>query len=246
MSGAMTDARVMLVTGSARRLGAACVRELHQRGWRALIHCHHSLHEAQALAAELNQQRAGSVAVLQADLADIAGLPALANAALQQWGRIDALVNNASSFYPTALATATPAQWQELFASNAQAPYFLIQALLPALQASHGCVVNMADIHGSRPLAGHSIYSMAKAALLMLTQALARELAPTVRVNAVAPGAILWPEDADANKQAQILAGIPLQRPGTPEDIARTVAFLLEEAPYITGQVIAVDGGRSL
>jgi pteridine reductase len=242
----MSTEAVVLVTGSARRLGAATVREFHRRGWRVLIHCHHSLAEAEALAAELNGVRENSAQVLVADLGDLSALSALATHSVQRWGRLDALVNNASTFYPTTLAEATPAHWQDLFGSNAQAPFFLTQALLPALKAAQGSVINMLDIHASRPLAQHSIYCMAKAALLMMTKALARELATEIRVNAIAPGAILWPEGADAAAQVKILANIPLQRLGTPEDIARTIAFLVMDAPYITGQIISVDGGRGI
>jgi len=242
----MSIDRVVLVTGSARRLGAATVREFHRRGWQVLIHCHRSRAEADALAADLNALRQDSAQVLVADLADLNALSVLAALAVQRWGRLDALVNNASGFYPTPFAEATPAQWQELVGSNAQAPFFLTQALLPALREARGSVINMVDIHASRPLAEHSIYCMAKAALLMLTKALARELAPEVRVNAIAPGAILWPDGADQAAQEKILAAIPLQRLGTPEDIARSIAFLVMDAPYITGQVIAVDGGRSI
>jgi len=242
----MSIDRVVLVTGSAHRLGAATVREFHRRGWQVLIHCHRSRAEADALAADLNALRQDSAQVLVADLADLNALSVLAALAVQRWGRLDALVNNASGFYPTPFAEATPAQWQELVGSNAQAPFFLTQALLPALREARGSVINMVDIHASRPLAEHSIYCMAKAALLMLTKALARELAPEVRVNAIAPGAILWPDGADQAAQEKILAAIPLQRLGTPEDIARSIAFLVMDAPYITGQVIAVDGGRSI
>lgn len=242
----MSIERVALVTGSAKRLGAATVREFHRRGWRVLIHCHQSQTEAGALAEELNDLRDDSARVLVANLADIDALPTLAKHAVGSWGRLDALINNASTFYPTPVGEATPARWRDLFASNTEAPFFLTQALLPALREARGSIVNLVDIHASRPLAQHSIYCMAKAALLMQTKALARELAPEVRVNAVAPGAILWAEGSDTATQEKILAGIPLQRLGTPEDIAHSIAYLVMDAPYITGQVLAVDGGRSI
>lgn len=240
--------RVVLITGAAQRLGAATARLLHGRGWRVLVHYRDSASAADALAAELNAARADSCRTLFADLGRDDDICQLGADAMQAWGRVDALVNNASSFYPTAVDTATPAQWDDLFASNARAPFFLAQALLPALRASRGAIVGLLDIHAHRPLQQHALYSMAKAAHAMLTQSLAKELAPEVRVNGVAPGAILWPSsgEPDPEVQQRILAGIPLARLGEPKDVARTIAFLLEDAPYITGQVIAVDGGRSL
>lgn len=240
--------RVALVTGAAQRLGAATVRLLHARGWRVLVHCRQSRSAADALAGELNALRADSCRVLFADLARDDDIARLAREARAAWGRVDALVNNASSFYPTPVGEATPAQWDDLFASNARAPFFLTQALLPALREARGAVVNLLDIHAERALKGHTLYCMAKAAHRMMTEALAKELAPEVRVNGIAPGAILWPAqgEPDAAAQTSMLAGIPMQRLGTPEDIARSITFLLEDAPYITGQVLAVDGGRSL
>lgn len=243
----MPDSKVVLVTGAARRLGAATARLLHARGWRVLVHCRQSREEAAALAQELNARRADSCRILQADLARDADVERLAREALAVWSRVDALVNNASTFHPTPLGNVTGAQWDDLFSSNARAPFFLAQALAPELKRRRGAIVNMADIHATRPLREHTVYCMAKAANAMLTQSLARELAPEVRVNGIAPGAILWPETVpEPDRQEKILAGIPLQRLGEPADIARTVAFLLEDAPYITGQVIAVDGGKSL
>jgi pteridine reductase len=242
----MSADKVILVTGSAQRLGAATVREFHRRGWRVLIHCRRSQEAADALATELNAQRPDSARVLSAALNQFPAIQRLAAEAVSSWGRLDALVNNASSFFPTPVDTATPEQWHDLFSSNAEAPFFLAQALLPALRESRGSIINMADIHASRPLAGHTLYCMAKAALLMMTKSLARELAPDIRVNAIAPGAILWPEHADTAMQEKILANIPLGHCGTPEDIARAIAFLVIDSPYITGQILAVDGGRSL
>jgi pteridine reductase len=242
------DARVVLITGAAQRLGAATARCLHGNGWHVLLHFRHSREQAMALSTELNALRADSCRVLHADLARDEDVTQLAQAAESAWGRVDALVNNASSFYPTPVGDTTAAQWDDLFASNARAPLFLAQALAPALRRRHGAIVNLIDIHAERPLRQHTVYCMAKAAHSMLTLSLAKELAPDVRVNGVAPGAILWPGNAepDAGVQAEILAGIPLQRLGEPADIARTIAFLLEDAPYITGQILAVDGGRSL
>ncbi|MFZ5560880.1 MAG: pteridine reductase [Pseudomonadota bacterium] len=243
-----TEARVVLITGAAQRLGAATARLLHARGWRILLHYNQSRETAAELAAELNASRQDSCRLLQADLMQEAAVARLAQMAEIAWQRVDALVNNASAFYPTPIGAITGAQWDELFASNARAPLFLAQALRPALQQQRGSIVNLLDIHAQRPLRGYTVYCMAKAAHGMLTLALAQELAPEIRVNGVAPGAILWPSQGapDAEAQAAVLAGIPLQKLGEPADIARTIAFLLEDAPYITGQIIAVDGGRGL
>ncbi|KKO46037.1 pteridine reductase [Arsukibacterium ikkense] len=241
-----SDSPVALVTGSAKRLGRQIICTLHQAGYRVIIHYHQSHKEANSLAGSLNQQRPNSAATLPANLLDSQALAQLASNALACFQRLDVLVNNASSFYPTPLAGATLDNWDDLFGSNVKAPYFLAQALAPALSENNGCIINMVDIHAQQPLADHSIYCMAKAALLMMTKSLARELAPTIRVNGIAPGAILWPSQqlAETDKAA-ILQQIPLQRTGTPEDIANTVLFLLH-SPYISGQIIAVDGGRSL
>ncbi|MDX1676764.1 pteridine reductase [Arsukibacterium sp.] len=243
---APSDNPVALVTGSAKRLGKQIVSQLHQTGYRVIIHYHQSGAEAQSLADTLNQQRPDSAAILQANLLDEQAVKQLATQTLACFNRLDVLVNNASSFYPTPLSTATHQQWDDLFGSNVKAPYFLAQALAPALHETKGCIINMVDIHAERPLQDHNIYCMAKAALLMMTKSLARELAPTIRVNGIAPGAILWPSQqlAEADK-ADIVQQIPLKRIGTPEDIASTVLFLLQSS-YISGQIIAVDGGRSL
>jgi pteridine reductase len=245
---AAAEARVVLITGAAQRLGAATARLLQARGWRILLHYNQSREKAAELAAELNAQRPDCCRLLQADLARNTDVARLAQEAGAAWQRVDALVNNASAFYPTPIGEVTAAQWDELFASNARAPLFLAQALRPALQQQRGTIVNLLDIHAQRPLRGYTVYCMAKAAHAMLTRALAQELAPEIRVNGIAPGAILWPSSGapDAEAQATVLAGIPLGRLGEPADIARTIAFLLEDAPYITGQIIAVDGGRSL
>lgn len=241
-----SDSPVALVTGSAKRLGKQIICRLHQAGYRVIIHFNQSAEAASTLAENLNQQRPDSALILQANLLDSRAVAQLGATALSCFGRLDVLVNNASSFYPTPLAGATLENWDDLFGSNVKAPYFLAQALAPALSDNNGCIINMVDIHASQPLQDHSIYCMAKAALLMMTKSLARELAPTIRVNGIAPGAILWPSQqlAEADK-TDILRQIPLQRTGTPDDIATTVLFLLQ-SPYISGQIIAVDGGRSL
>ena len=238
---------VALVTGGARRIGAAIVRRLHAEGLDIALHFHASSADATALAGELEGRRPGSTLLLQADLAEFDRLPELIAHAIGRFGRLDALVNNASAFFPTAFGQSTPAQWEALFAANARAPFFLSQAAAPHLRATRGAIVNLADIHGERPLREHAIYGMSKAALLQMTRALALELAPDVRVNSVSPGAILWPEHGkdDAGKQA-MLARTPLARTGTPEEIAGAVRWLLCEATYTTGQVIRVDGGRTL
>ncbi|MBA2079961.1 pteridine reductase [Rhodanobacter sp. PCA2] len=238
---------VALVTGAGKRVGAVIARTLHAAGYDLALHCRRSVAEAEALAAELEHARAGSTLVLQAELADPHALPALVDTALARYERLDALVNNASAFHPTPVGSATVAQWNELFASNAQAPFFLAQAAAPALRAARGAIVNIVDIYAERPLADHPIYCMAKAALAAMTRSLALDLAPDVRVNGVAPGAVLWPSDGKpyADQQA-MLARTPLGRAGSPEDVAGAVLWLLRDAPYVTGQIIRVDGGRTL
>jgi pteridine reductase len=240
-------AKVALITGAARRVGAAIARRLHADGYNLALHFRHSQAEMDALRAELNGLRAGSIISLQADLAEFDRLPELVANTVGHFGRLDALVNNASGFYPTPIGTTTPSQWDELFASNARAPLFLSQAAAPHLRAVHGAIVNLADIHGEKPLANHPIYCMAKAALLMLTKSLATDLAPDVRVNAIAPGAILWPDHlGNEAAQAAMLARTPLPRLGTLEEISGVVSWLLGDASYVTGQTIHVDGGRHL
>jgi pteridine reductase len=240
---------VALVTGSAKRLGRKMVETLHYAGYRVIIHCHQSVDAANAVAEQLNQRRADSAKVVSANLLDQQQVTELANKTLACFNRLDVLVNNASSFYPTPFTQATETHWHDLVGSNVKAPYFLSQALIPELSKRQGVIVNMVDIHADKPLQEHSIYCMAKAALKMMTKSLARELAPTIRVNGIAPGAILWPSSnapalAEQDKAA-ILQQVPLNRLGEPEDIAQTLLFLVQ-APYITGQIIAVDGGRSL
>ena len=237
---------VVLVTGGARRLGAAIVRHLHARGLSVVVHYRSSVDEARRLKAELEALRPGTVALASADILAPDAPRILVEAALEHFGRLDMLVNNASTFYETPLDTASYAQWDDLMGTNLRTPFFLCQAAAPHLVAHAGAIVNLIDVHAQRPLKDFPIYSVAKAGLAMLTQSLARELAPHVRVNGVAPGAILWPEaGADEAERARVLARIPLHRTGAPEDIARAVTFLLLDAPYVTGQILAVDGGRS-
>ncbi len=238
---------VALVTGAARRIGAQIARRLHAAGYDLALHYRSSRADMDALAAELEAARPGSTLVLQADLAQFDRLPELIAHTIGRFGRLDALVNNASSYYATPFGTVTPAQWDDLFASNARAPFFLSQAAAPHLQASGGAIVNIADIYAQRPLPGHSVYCMAKAALVMATKALAQALGPQVRVNAIAPGNILWSENVDKAETPQIVRErTALQRQGEPDDIAGAVHWLLAGNRYVTGQVLAVDGGRNL
>jgi pteridine reductase len=241
--------KTVLVTGGARRIGQAIVRRLHAAGANLVIHHRASSEAAQALAADLNARRSHSVELLQADLMQARLLDELIAEAARAWGRLDALVNNASSFYPTGIGTIDERVWDDLVGTNLKAPLFLSQAAAPELRKTGGCIVNITDIHAARPMKGHVVYNAAKAGLAALTQSLARELAPQVRVNAVAPGTILWPEhDAwtDEDARARIVDRIPLKRMGEPDDIARAVEFFIVGAPYVTGQILAVDGGRSL
>lgn len=236
-----------MVTGAARRLGSAIAREMHATGASIMVHYHRASEPAAALVAELNARRSASAACLQADLRDVETLPRLVADTIDRFGRLDALVNNASSFFATPLGSIDEAAWDDLIGSNLKAPLFLTQAAAPHLLATRGAVVNVTDIHAERPLAGYPLYCAAKAGLLGLTRALAIELGPRVRVNAVAPGPILWPENevlGDAERAA-IVAHTLLKRAGCPQDVARAVHYLLEEATYVTGQVINVDGGRS-
>lgn len=240
-------APVILVTGAARRVGAAIARELHAQGGRIALHYRRSADEAAALAAELNAVRPDSAAIAGADLGQDGGPEALAAAVLDRFGRLDGLVNNASSFFATPLGSIDPAAWSDLIGSNLKGPLFLTQALAPALRATRGAVVNIVDIHAERPLRNYAVYCAAKAGLAGLTRALALELAPAVRVNGVSPGPIEWPEDDQfsAAERERVVRHTLLQREGNPGDIARTVRFLLFDAAYVTGQILAVDGGRS-
>lgn len=239
--------RAILITGAARRIGAALTRGFHAHGADVCIHCRQSVGEAESLRDELNGQRARSAAVVTADLLDLAALPGVVAGAVEAFGRLDALINNASTFYPTPLGSVTPAQWDDLVGTNLRAPFFLAQAAAPELRKNHGAIVNMIDIHGQRPLPRHPVYSAAKAGLAMMTRALARELGPEVRVNGIAPGPILWPEAGmDPQLQNEIVAKTLLNRSGSPEDVVRAALFFVKDAPYVTGQILAVDGGRSV
>lgn len=246
--------KVALVTGAAKRIGAVIARELHASGFNLVIHYYHSAPQAKALIDELNSIRENSAAGVQANLADHSQVTLLADKSLGIWQRMDVVVNNASSFYPTPIDQATEADWENLMSSNLKSPFFLAQALAPALKKNYGCIINIADIYAQRPLKNHSIYSIAKAGNIMLTKSLAQELAPEIRVNGIAPGAILWPESSEKSGEEKltethkekILNQIPLQATGTAEDIAKAILFLTKDAPYITGQILAVDGGRSL
>lgn len=242
----LTD-KVVFITGGAHRVGAAVSRHLHANGAHLVIQYRSSEASAQALKRELEAHRPESVHLIHADLLNMAELENITAQAVDAFGRLDALINNASSFYPTAVGKATQADWDDLIGTNLRAPFFLSQALAPNLKLANGAIVNLADIYGQWPLKSHSIYSIAKAGLVMLTKSLARELAPEVRVNAIAPGTILWPErELDQSVKQELLSRTPAKRTGDPGDIARTALFLLADAPYITGQVIAVDGGRSI
>ena len=239
--------RIVLITGGSKRVGAAICRRLHAAGANLMLHYRTSAGEARLLQAELNGVRADSVALLQADLLDLHKLPAMVDQTLQTFGRLDAIVNNASSFFPTPVGAITSEAWDDLIGTNLRAPLFLAQAAAAALKKAQGAIVNIADIHAERPLKGYLVYSVAKAGLVALTRSLALELAPEIRVNGVAPGAIAWPEDgqfAPAERE-RIVATTPLSRLGSPEEIARAVHYLAT-APFVTGQILAVDGGRSL
>lgn len=241
--------KVILVTGGAKRVGAAICRRLHAAGANIALHYRSSALDALALESELNALRSDSVLCVQADLLNLQDLPKMIQDTISHFGRLDGLVNNASSFYPTTLEEADEAHWNDLLGTNLKAPLFLAQAAASELRKRNGAIVNIVDIHAERPMQGHLLYSVAKAGLVALTKALAQELAPHVRVNAVAPGVIVWPEQGDWDNEArrqQIVAHTLLKREGEPDDIAKTVQFLLSQAPYITGQVIAVDGGRSI
>lgn len=243
----MNSPPVILVTGAARRVGAAIARALHAAGASVVLHYRSAAPEAEALAAEMNALRPGSAACVRGDLARDGEPQRIASEALACFGRLDGLVNNASSFFPTALGGIDEAAWSDLIGSNLKGPLFLTQALAPALRKAEGAIVNIVDIHAERPFRGYLVYCAAKAGLLGLTRALAVELAPQVRVNGVSPGPIAWPEDgqyAPAEREA-IIADTLLRRQGSPEDIAGAVRFLLLDAPYVTGQILAVDGGRS-
>jgi len=239
--------KVALVTGAAKRIGAACARLLHGEGFNLILHYHSSEQQALLLAEALNAVRPGSTSLIKADLLKLQEVESLAKVAGTVWGRVDVLINNASLFYPGAVGQIEERDWDCLLNSNLKAPFFLSQALLPLLKKQRGCIVNLVDIHAERGLVGYPVYSIAKAGLVAMTKCLAKELAPEVRVNAVAPGAILWPDHALSDQQkAEILNKVALQRCGEMNDIAKAVGFLVQDADYMTGQVLTVDGGRML
>ena len=242
-----TANKCVLVTGSAKRIGATTVEFLHQHGYNVIIHCRLSRQAADELAAKLNTERADSAKVIQGDLNNETIYHSLIEQAVACWNRLDALVNNASRFYPTPVGRITLNDWDNLVNSNMKAPLFLAQAAAPYLKQTGGVIINMIDVHGQRPMKDHPVYCAAKAGLGMITLSLAKELGPEIRVNGVAPGAILWPEnDMPNHTKTLILERTTLKRPGTPIDIAKTILFLIRDADYISGQIIAVDGGRSL
>jgi pteridine reductase len=242
------EGRWALVTGAAKRIGAVIARTLHGAGANVAIHYNRSAADADRLAAELNGERAKSAFTVAADMLDIAAVERMAAQVLDRTGgRLDVLVNNASNFYPTPIGTITLEQWDDLVGSNLKAPLFLTQAVVPALRAARGVIVNIVDVHSQRPLRDHPVYGPAKAGLAMLTRSLAKDLGPHVRVNGVSPGAILWPDEGMSDGlRAAIIKQTALKRSGEPEDIAAAVLFLVRDAPYVTGQIIAVDGGRSV
>ncbi len=239
---------VVLITGAARRIGAAIAKKLHEQGFNIALHYNHSKKEAEDLAEKFNVIRNNSATILQADLNDLEHIKQLVSNATKQWGRLDALINNASSFFPTPLGECNQDHWDNLIGSNLKAPFFLSQACIPYLKSSKGHIINIADLHAQRPLLGHSIYCIAKAGNIMLTKTLAKELAPDIKVNGIAPGAIAWPEDKSGNDiiDPSRLDSIPMKSLGGVDSIAIMVRFLLQDASYVTGQIFNVDGGKSL
>jgi pteridine reductase len=241
--------RVALITGGARRVGAAICRRLHAAGVDLMVHYRRSADEARALQEALHAMRADSVALVQADLLHMPALPEMVAETVRRFGRLDILINNASSFFPSPVGEITEREWDDLIGTNLKTPLFLSQAAAPHLRRNHGCIVNIVDIHADRPMRNYAVYSAAKGGLLALTRSLASELGPEVRVNGVSPGIIMWPEDerwADELARQRLIQTTLLKRVGDPDDIARTVSFLVFDAPYITGQIIPVDGGRSI
>ena len=241
--------KIVLITGGAKRVGASICRLLHANGANLMIHYRSSVNEARGLQAELNLQRPNSVAIIQGDLLNLSVLPSLVQETIKHFGKLDVLINNASSYYPTEIGDIQEEQWQDLMGSNLKAPLFLSQAAAVELRKQQGCIINITDMHVERPKKGYIVYSVAKAGLVTLTKSLAHELSPEVRVNAVAPGPVMWPEDNpqfDELYRQRVISQTLLKRIGEPNDIAKAVKFLIQDAPFITGQVIAVDGGRSL
>jgi pteridine reductase len=241
--------KIVLITGGAKRVGASICRLLHASGANLMIHYKSSVNEARALQAELNLKRPHSVAIIQGDLLNLSILPSLIQETISHFGKLDVLINNASSYYPTEIGNIHEEQWYDLMGSNLKAPLFLSQAAAIELRKQQGCIINITDMHVERPKKGYIVYSVAKAGLVTLTKSLAHELSPEVRVNAVAPGPVMWPEDNpqfDELYRQRVISQTLLKRIGEPNDIAKAVKFLIQDAPFITGQVIAVDGGRSL
>jgi pteridine reductase len=237
----------ILITGAAKRLGAAIARLAHASGASIAIHYRGSEKEAKELCAELNAARSNSAVCLQADLLDTRSHAQLIADSVAAFGRLDVLVNNASTFYPTPIGSTTEEQWRDLMGANIKAPFFLSQAATPELKKTNGLILNMADIHAQRPLINHTVYSIAKAGVVTLTKSLARELGPEIRVNAIAPGPVLWPEgNFDEKLKSEIINKTALKRSGSPEDIANAALYFIEDAPFVTGQILAVDGGRSI
>ena len=246
-NGESLEGRWALVTGAARRIGAAIAEALHQAGAGVVIHYFNSAESADALADRLNGERAGSALTVQCDLRETSELDRLLTEVVTRSGRLDVLINNASSFYPTPPGSISAEQWHDLIGTNLKAPLFLSQAALPHLRKTHGTIVNIVDVHWQRPLRNHAVYGAAKAGLAMLTRSLAKDLGPDIRVNGVAPGAILWPEAGLSERTREsIIQQIPLKRAGEPRDVAAAVLFLVRDAPYVNGQILAVDGGRSV
>lgn len=243
------NSKVALVTGASRRVGAEIAKLLHAAGFNIVLHYNHSEADAKQLCEQFNYQRKESAVILKAELSDLAQLEPLIKSSAAQWGRLDVLVNNASRFYKTPVSSASETEWDDLMNSNLKAPFFLSKYAFTHLQKSHGCIVNLTDIHGEKPLEDYSIYCLSKAGLLMMTKSLAKEFGPDVRVNAVSPGAMIWPEGSnelsESSKQ-KIVSRIALKRHGEPSDIAKAVLYLVQEADYVTGQTIPVDGGRNL
>ena len=249
MSDSKSENKVLLITGAGKRVGATIARYCHLLGMRIAIHYRTSRSQATQLCYHLNQQRPDSALSGGADLCKTTSLQHLIDTVINQWGRLDVLINNASSFYPTPFASATLDIWDDMMASNLKAPFFLSQLATPYLKKQKGCIINLVDIQAQRPLKNYSVYCIAKAGLVMLTKSLAKELGPHIRVNAIAPGIVLWPDDDtefNADLREKIIARSALKRAGTPRDIAKTVAFLMKDADFMTGQVMTVDGGRSL
>lgn len=239
--------KTVLITGGARRIGNVMAQSLHKSGHNIMVHYRSSSSDADTLVKKLNATRENSAAAVQGDLLDISCIPGIIEKTIETFGRLDVLINNASTFYPTPIELIDNEFWNDLIGSNLKAPMFMVKSATKHLRESNGCIINIVDIYARTPLSDHPIYCSAKAGLEMLTKSLARDLAPQIRVNAVSPGAILWPEhESHPLKQEELLKKIPMGRMGAPEDVAKTVRFLIEDAPYITGQIIAVDGGRSV